>query len=437
MNNQTLQQGDVIGTHFTIIKKLGNGTFGHTYLAQNTQVVGDQNCVVKHLHLNIYDSNGRELCRKLFEREAETLQKLARNNPHIPLLIAYFEENGEFYLVQEYIEGNTLTNELHLGQKLPEDQVIKMLIELLEIVAYLHNNKVIHRDIKPDNIMRRTPDNYLILIDFGAVKQVSSQGQNRGTIIGTQGYMPSEQAMGNTQYSSDIYAIGIIAIQALTGFDPVTISQQIDQEALDLKNQANISNNFAQILTKMVAKNYQDRFPTAQEVLNAIKQIKNSHTSLSTKIASFPTINSFNPRYKIYFIILITLISIISLTLFSLFFINKNSNNYQLLENGNIINGELQNSDNINPLNNSYQDEYLFKGKKGQTIVINLDSEDFDPVLSLYLDKERIALNNDIAPDNFNAEITIILPKNTQYKVAVSSNNQGETGSYNLTAKVR
>jgi serine/threonine-protein kinase len=442
MNNQELQTGDVIGTYYTIIKKLGNGAYGHTYLATNAQNL-DQNCVVKHLHPNTSNPDQLQFCQQLFKREAETLQKLARNNPNIPLLSAYFEENGEFYLVQEYIEGHTLTNELKLGEKLPEQEVIELITELLEIVAYLHNNEVIHRDIKPENIMRRSPltplqkggaKGDLILIDFGAVKQITSQQQQSVTIIGTPGYMPIEQSQGNTQYSSDVYAVGIIAIQALTGLNSIVISQQIENGKFNLKKEANISDNFAKILTKMVAKNYRKRFITAQEALDAIKAIQKT---LPPNVHVAPTIKLSNqvskPRNKI---ILIGVISTLLLALIGIFIIKSNSAKYLLID-GKIITGELNESDSIHALNNSYKDEYIFKGKAGKNVQINLDSEEFDPVLSIYLDGERIAINNDISPDNFNSEIIITLPENATYKVVVSSNNPGETGRYALTANFK
>jgi serine/threonine protein kinase len=442
MNTQELQTGDVIGTYYTIIKKLGNGAYGHTYLATNAQNL-DQNCVVKHLHPNTSDPDELQLCQQLFKREAETLQKLARNNPNIPLLTAYFEENSEFYLVQEYIEGHTLTNELKSGQKLPEEEVIELITELLEIVAYLHNNDVIHRDIKPENIMRRSPltplskmgsRGDLILIDFGAVKQVTSQNQKGFTIIGTPGYMPIEQSQGNTQYSSDIYAVGIIAIKALTGLNSSVISQQIETGKFNLKKEVNISNNFAEIINKMTDRDYQKRFITAQEALDAIKVIQKT---LPPNVHVAPTIKLSNPRSNPRNkIVLIGIISTLLLALISLFVIKNNSVN-DLLIDGKIITGELNDSDSIHALNNSYKDEYIFKGKAEKTVQFNLDSEEFDPVLSIYLDGKRIAINNDIAPDNFNSEIIITLPKNANYKVVVSSNNPGETGSYTLTAKIR
>ena len=143
-------------------------------------------------------------------------------NNQIPQLLAYFEESEEFYLVQEYIIGHDLSQQLPTGKPINETTVIEILRDLLQILAFVHQNGVIHRDIKPSNIIRRDSDGKLVLIDFGAVKEVTTQlldnqEQNAFTIgIGTKGYAPSEQCFGRPQYSSDIYALGMVGIKALT-----------------------------------------------------------------------------------------------------------------------------------------------------------------------------------------------------------------------------
>ncbi|MHC5827157.1 MAG: protein kinase domain-containing protein, partial [Nostoc sp.] len=177
-------------------------------------------CVVKKLKLQASDPITLETARRLFDTEAQVLYKLGTHD-RIPQLLAYFEENAEFYLVQELIEGHDLSQELTPGKTLSQDQVISLLQELLTILEFVHQQNVIHRDVNPRNILRRQPDGKLILIDFGAVKQITTQiitpqGQTQATVaIGTPGYIPGEQAHGTPKLSSDIYATGIIAIQAL------------------------------------------------------------------------------------------------------------------------------------------------------------------------------------------------------------------------------
>jgi serine/threonine-protein kinase len=136
------------------------GGFGQTYIAQDTRRPGNPICVVKHLKPGT-DPRVFDTAKRLFNSEAETLEKLG-NHDQIPRLLAYFDENQEFYLVQEYIEGHTLAEELIPGKRWSESQVIQLLQEVLEILEFVHRQGVIHRDIKPDNIIRRASDNKLV-----------------------------------------------------------------------------------------------------------------------------------------------------------------------------------------------------------------------------------------------------------------------------------
>ncbi|WP_347566282.1 protein kinase [Scytonema sp. UIC 10036] len=163
--------GRLLDQRYLVVELLGMGGFGHTYIAQDTRRPGNPVCVVKHLKPATDDLEFLQVARRLFRREAETLEKLG-NHDQIPRLLAYFEEQQEFFLVQEYIEGHQLATELPLGQRWDESQTIHLLQEVLPILEFLHDNEVIHRDIKPQNIIRRHSDNRLVLVDFGAVKQI-------------------------------------------------------------------------------------------------------------------------------------------------------------------------------------------------------------------------------------------------------------------------
>jgi serine/threonine protein kinase len=213
----------------------------------------------------------------LFKSEAQTLQVLGNHN-QIPQLLAYFEEEEEFYLVQEYIIGRPLNKELVLGKRLPEPAVIEILKDILQTLVFVHNKGVIHRDIKPNNIIRRFSDGKLVLIDFGAVKQLStqvinSQEQTAFTIgIGTKGYAPREQCLGYPQFSSDIYAVGTIGIFALTGIPPHELPINENQE-LEWTNKATTSIAFAKILNKMVLDNHLFRYQSATEALQALQEL--------------------------------------------------------------------------------------------------------------------------------------------------------------------
>ncbi|HEY9850092.1 MAG TPA: serine/threonine-protein kinase [Leptolyngbyaceae cyanobacterium] len=283
------QANKIIGNRYQIIKVLGSGGFGETYIAQDGQRPGKPLCVVKQLKPATNNPKHLELARRLFPREAEALEKLGQHS-QIPQLLAYFEEEEEFYLVQEYIDGHPLEQELVSGKKLSENEVKGILIELLEILEFVHSYGVIHRDIKPNNIIRRHSDNKLVLIDFGAVKEVTSQlldtdNLSRFTVgIGTQGYAPPEQCAGRPRPNSDIYAVGITAIKGLTGLSPNQLQQDIRTGEILWTHKAEIKPEFAAIISKMVRYDFSQRYQTATEVKEDILTFETTSQSSFTLI---------------------------------------------------------------------------------------------------------------------------------------------------------
>ena len=268
--------GKKLAGRYTIRKVLGSGGFGETYVANDTQRPGNPACVVKQLRPNSNNPKLFQLARRLFKKEAETLEKLGKHE-QIPQLLAYFEEEQEFYLVQEFIPGQPLSNELSLGRQMPEFKVITILQELLTILVFVHSHHVIHRDIKPNNIIRRHSDAKLVLIDFGAVKEVSQladEGHTGMTVsIGTQGYMPNEQCAGNPRFNSDLYAVGMIGIQALTGLLPSQLTQDKSTGEIPWKHRAQVSYALAGVLNKMVRYDFRDRYQSATEALQALQSL--------------------------------------------------------------------------------------------------------------------------------------------------------------------
>jgi serine/threonine-protein kinase len=268
--------GQVLGGRYRVLRVLGAGSFGQTYLAADQHRPDHPNCVVKHLKPAVKDLNFLPIARDLFKKEAITLEKLGSHD-QIPRLLAYFEENQEFYLVQEFIEGHLLRTELS-GMIWDEMQVLQMLQEVLSILEFVHHYGVIHRDVKPDNLIRRHHDGKLVLIDFGAVKQIQqlpTPGKGGhltiGTIaIGTPGYMPPEQSQGRPRPNSDLYALGMIAIQSLTGRSPTHLQQNARGE-VDWLKQVHISEGLAAILCQMVRYHFQERYQSATEVLQALE----------------------------------------------------------------------------------------------------------------------------------------------------------------------
>lgn len=283
LNNNALLKG-----RYQITDRLGGGGFGKTYLAQDTQRPRNPLCVVKQLSPAERNPGYLKIATRLFNSEASILETLGKHQ-QIPQLLAFFEQNQEFYLIQEYIEGHTLTQELAPGECCSYDQVINILKEVLQVLVFVHSYGVIHRDIKPDNLIRRTEDHKIVLIDFGGVKQIQPQQQTPENLtigFGTSGYAPGEQLNGMPRLNSDIYALGIIAIQALTGITPkdfrrhgntglIVIANTSPSDEGTLQNWqriANINDNdeLVKVLNKMVHLDFTQRYESVQEVLKDI-----------------------------------------------------------------------------------------------------------------------------------------------------------------------
>ncbi|MBD2436609.1 serine/threonine-protein kinase [Nostoc sp. FACHB-110] len=276
--------GQTVGGRYQILTQLGRGGFGTTFIAQDMQRPGNPKCVVKQFKPLANDPYTLNAAKRFFDLEAATLEMLGKHD-QIPQLLAHFAENAEFYLVQEFIPGHDLNAELPpVSAKLTETAVIQLLKEILIVLAFVHQNHVIHRDLKPENIRRRESDGKIVLIDFGAVKQISTQvtnveGQTSFTVaIGTPGYMPSEQANSNPHFSSDIYAAGIIAIQALTGINPAAGTHSVPKNPvsgeIDWREKVKVSPQFAKVLDKMVRYDFRQRYPNAESVLQALEMLQ-------------------------------------------------------------------------------------------------------------------------------------------------------------------
>jgi serine/threonine protein kinase len=267
----------ILRNRYKILKELGRGGFSVTYLAVDLDLPGNPKCVVKQLKTRNSDNTILQIAKKLFNREAQVLYRLGKGHKQIPEMFAHFEENDEFYLVQEFVDGHDLTKEVKPRHRLSEEKVTQLLEEILEVLVFVHENNVIHRDIKLRNIMRRREDGKIVLIDFGAVKEIkgltkNQQGDVNSTlIIGTPGYMPDEQANGKPRLCSDVYAVGMLGIQAVTGISPRELPFDPDTGELIWLNSAKVSDKLAEVLTGMVRHHFSARYQTAAEALKALK----------------------------------------------------------------------------------------------------------------------------------------------------------------------
>jgi|GEM_PF-1277852 len=294
--------GQTIQGRYYVVKQLGRGGVGVTFLAQDQQCF-DSQCVVKQLQPKLANVKTLEIARRLFNREAEIMNRLGHCD-RIPRLLAYFEYQNDFFLVQELVKGHDLSNEIIAGQPWSEEKTIALVKDILEVLFIVQQHSVIHRDLKPSNLMRRTDDNKIVLIDFGSVKQVSTQiidaaGQIKQTIaVGTKSYMPMEQMMGRPGFYSDIYAVGVIAIEALTGISPkqLTIDQNgelIWRNLLDHK--ISYQPKFLDLLDKMVRYRYQERYSSAGIVLTDLEQLDAEENNARETVLVSNSNSNFSP----------------------------------------------------------------------------------------------------------------------------------------------
>ncbi|MEG4627907.1 bifunctional serine/threonine-protein kinase/formylglycine-generating enzyme family protein [Microcoleus sp. w1-18aA5] len=260
----------ILRNRFRMIKFLGQGGFGRTYLAEDIDKL-NLPCVVKQLAPNVQGTWAINKAVELFQQEAKQLQQLGQH-PQIPSLDAYFEQDNYLYLVQQFVDGDNLLNLFQNQGIWPENQVKQLLLELLPVLNFIHEQKIIHRDINPQNIMRRRSDGVLMLIDFGVSKQLSGTAMSRlGTQIGTPGYSPFEQMKGGEAYpASDLFSLGATAFHLLTGLYPFDL--WVDQGYSWTGNwqqhlKSPIEKGLELILSKLLAKDIQQRYQSAEEVL--------------------------------------------------------------------------------------------------------------------------------------------------------------------------
>ncbi|MDZ8184877.1 MAG: protein kinase [Nostoc sp. ChiSLP02] len=269
----------LLNNRYQVIEVIGAGGFGETFLAEDTHMPSRRRCVIKQLKpITNNDPKTYQIIQERFKREAATLEYLGESCNQIPKLYAYFSENGQFYLVQEWIHGQTLTKIVETKGYQSETTVREIVLSLLSVLDYVHSKGIIHRDIKPENIIIRNVDGKPVLIDFGAVKEtirsvVTTPGYpTRSLVIGTPGYMPSEQAVGRPVYATDIYSLGLTAIYLLTGKHPQEILTDLQTgEILWQQHIPHVSPQLAVVLNQAIKPHAGDRYSTASKMLDALE----------------------------------------------------------------------------------------------------------------------------------------------------------------------
>ncbi|BAY65139.1 serine/threonine protein kinase [Calothrix brevissima NIES-22] len=286
----------LLNNRYQVLRVLGSGGFGETFLAEDTQMPSNRRCVIKQLKPIANNPQVYQLIQQRFQQEAAILEELGDRSNQIPKLYAYFIDNGQFYLVQEYIEGQTLTQKIQQQGVLSEIAVKGILIDILPILEFIHSKHIVHRDIKPDNIILRFADGKPVLIDFGAVKvsmgtiMTASGNSTPSIVIGTPGFMPMEQSVGRPVFSSDIYSLGLTAIYLLTGKIPSEFPTNPATGDILWRNFAfNISPDFAAVLDKAVQQSPRDRYLTARDMLIALQN------PVAPTVPVIPTVPPTNP----------------------------------------------------------------------------------------------------------------------------------------------
>jgi formylglycine-generating enzyme required for sulfatase activity/tRNA A-37 threonylcarbamoyl transferase component Bud32 len=259
----------LLNNRYLVLEELGRGGFGVTYLTKDTHLPSQRTCVVKKFQPHPHNDTAE--VRERFRQEARVLERLGRGHDQIPELYAFFEEDGGFYLVQEYVFGSTLKQALGAGVKFDDAAVRKFLRELLPVVDYVHRERIIHRDIKPENIILREPDGKPTLIDFGLVKEMMDSHTVSKTMgVGTIGFMAYEQMQGHPLPASDVYAVGMTAIAMLTGGVRLKPDSQTGQLSWKPIAGKRVGGELATVLEKATAPLAPARYKTAGEMLAAL-----------------------------------------------------------------------------------------------------------------------------------------------------------------------
>jgi serine/threonine protein kinase len=273
------------------IKLLGQGGFGKAYLAEDLDKLQER-CVIKQLITANIEPSHLAKVKQLFADEARRLQELG-HHPQIPTLLAYFEADNHLYLVQEAIDGEDLAKEIKRERIFTEAQIHSFLQDLSSILQVVHQHQIIHRDIKPENIIRRHSDRNLVLIDFGASKQLTATAMSKASIlIGSHGYTPLEQMVhGVTYRSSDLYAVGATCFHLLSGIHPAKLWNSDGYQWTENWRkhiQQSLSSNLIRIIDKLLQPKYQDRYQAVEELLADLEL-------LGVNLSVLPSIKVINP----------------------------------------------------------------------------------------------------------------------------------------------
>ena len=292
----------ILSGRYLPVRLLGQGGFGAAFLARDRYTPAMRQCVAKLLQPSVSLTPPQlKIAQTLFEREAAVLEELGNEHSQIPSLLAFFEltvtslqpgKNDQFfYLVQEFIDGENLEDELAVKGKFSEAQTVEVLREILKVLDFVHSRGSIHRDIKPANIMRGK-NGRLYLLDFGAVKQVTQSvgSAKASTGIYSLGYAPPEQMSGQEVYpATDLYALAVTCITLLSGLQPTELFDSYRNE-WNWQSRVQVSSRLAHVLDRMLLSAPSQRFQSAAEVEAALMSRPQQHSQQPTVVVAPPPI---------------------------------------------------------------------------------------------------------------------------------------------------
>jgi len=276
---------------YRALKVIGQGGFGKTFLAQDESKPSQPRCVIKQFAFETINPNASQgtldVAIRLFEQEAKRLDDLGKH-PQIPELLSFTIHEGKQYLIQEFIDGETLEQELRRVGAFSEQQVRDVLVEVLQILEFVHSKSVIHRDISPDNIIRRRSDKKLVLVDFGAAKHATATLLAKtGTGIGKPSYGAPEQMLGKSVFQSDLFGLGVTCLHLLTNVEPFTLYDVLENEYQWRRflNGKVVSDEFGKLLDRLTSYRVKERPSSVIDTLQKLgisKAIANQNLYVSS-----------------------------------------------------------------------------------------------------------------------------------------------------------